>query len=733
MNQDQYGRVFNSIHSVCLFGTPHRGLNTEALEMMVAQEPTKYLIEDLRENSEVIRMLRENFAQYIKSMRILTCYELLETPTMKFSGGSWKRTGRAEMMVTESSACLNLPNEDRIAIYANHSMIAKFSDNKGSKYHDIKDMLVTHVRMAPLVVQRRLLIRECATVLSDVYTNAKCCYAIVKEKGIGAKGIAKHMADELSFLEAFGAFLVDEKLCEILDNPTLPSKIPQQVRDLLHQLKDTFSPFTRLVALYYEPYRKAVESKTDLGPPSQEVQSLAQQGTSFLSKDLLQDPELTGTLFREESISAVLQLCKKSTSKLLEKMSIVTLYTMRFDTLGEWTNFQSRDEFRKTGLATVMARQHVVQSEGVSKPESLQGRLEEIQSQDDNPDLRLMRFYRQGGVAAEVVIVEYRHYEPEPLSERPGIKLTREESDQIDYVGHVKRTMANLAGLHQRLSLDQGDSSINVGHPRALNVLHCLGFLEESKLYRFAFVFKFPAEMPFASLTNLFSLSTYIDNFESLEKLHAPKPRKGLQLEQRFALAIDFCQAVLNIHICGWVHKSIRSSNIILGPSSTDVAQHDSPPSNSQRYIPYLKGFEFSRPHQGKSSGRTATDLVNNLYRHPDRQDNPTEYFNKAHDLYAVGVVLLEIGLWRTVRSIFKNKIAEARQGRFFLSKVDVKEQLMWLAQTQLPPAMGTKYSVAVQKCIGGFDLVEDTAKQTGLELAFRQQVLDLLEAGAEL
>lgn len=400
MNQYEYGKVFSSIYSVCLFGVPHRGLNTKALEEMVAEEPTKILIEDLREDSEVIRSLRENFAKYSEPMKILTCYELLETPTMELVDRKWARTGRPEMMVNESSACLGFSNEDRISIYANHSMIAKLSDQAGSEYHRIKDNLGSHVKIAPAAVQRRLLKRECVIVLSELYTNARYCYALIKEKGIGAKSLAKHMADELSFLDAFGAFLVDEQLWKILDNPTLSTKIPQQIRNLLHQLKDTFSPFTRLAALYYEPYRKALQYKTYLSPPQQEEESSGEPRTNILSEESLQDPEVTGSLFQEDSLDAVLQLCKKSTYKLLETMSISALYSMRYDTLGDLTNFQSRDEIRKTGLATVMARQHVVQSEGVRKPEPLQGRLEEIQPQNDSPDLRLMRFYRNGEVGA---------------------------------------------------------------------------------------------------------------------------------------------------------------------------------------------------------------------------------------------------------------------------------------------------------------------------------------------
>lgn len=732
MNPHEYGRVFNSIYSVCLFGVPHRGLNTKALEEMVAEEPTKFLIEDLRENSEVIRSLRENFAKYTKSMKILTCYELLGTPTMELVNRKWGRTGRPEMMVNESSACLDLPNEHRIPIYANHSMIAKLSDDTGSEYHRIKDNLVSHVEIAPAAVQRQLLKRECVTVLSEVYASARYCYAMIKERGFGAKSLAKHMADELSFLDAFGAFLVDEELCKILDEPTLSTKIPRQIRDLLHHLKDTFSPFTRLAALYYEPYRKAIQSKTYLGPSPQEGKSSAEQRINFLSEESLQDPEVTGSLFQEDSLDAVLQLCKKSTSKLLETMSISTLYAMRYDTLEELTNFHSRDEVRKTGLATVMTRQHVVQSESVRKPEPLQGWLEEIQPQNNSPDLRLMRFSRNGEVEAETVIVEYRHYEQEPLSEVPGQRLKPGELAHLGYLENVKRIMVNLAALHQNLSLAQGDASTAMGFSRALNVLHCLGFLEEPKKSRFAFIFKFPTELPFETLTKLYSLSTYIENFESYEKLRAPYSRKGLPLEQKFALAIDFCQAVLNIHICGWVHKSIRSSNVILGPSNLDVVQSSSQ-GRFQRYIPYLKGFDFSRPNQGRSSGRPATDLITNLYRHPARQGIPTETFNKEHDLYAVGVVLLEIGLWRTVTSIFKSPLAQAGQGGQFPNGEGIRDWLMTLAKTNLPPLMGTKYSEAVQKCIGGFGIIDDNTERSGLELAFRQQVLDLLEAGSKV
>lgn len=56
-------------------------------------------------------------------------------------------------------------------------------------------------------------------------------------------------------------------------------------------------------------------------------------------------------------------------------------------------------------------------------------------------------------------------------------------------------------------------------------------------------------------------------------------------------------------------------------------------------------GFEFSRPEAYFSHGLADVCLARDVYRHPDRQRRPTQVFSKIHDIYALGVVLLEIGL----------------------------------------------------------------------------------------
>jgi hypothetical protein len=58
----------------------------------------------------------------------------------------------------------------------------------------------------------------------------------------------------------------------------------------------------------------------------------------------------------------------------------------------------------------------------------------------------------------------------------------------------------------------------------------------------------------------------------------------------------------------------------------------------------WVMGFEFSRPEFDFSFGRPDKDPARNVYRHPERQGKPNKPFAKIHDIYALGVVLLEIG-----------------------------------------------------------------------------------------
>lgn len=94
------------------------------------------------------------------------------------------------------------------------------------------------------------------------------------------------------------------------------------------------------------------------------------------------------------------------------------------------------------------------------------------------------------------------------------------------------------------------------------------------------------------------------------------------------------------------VHESFRSENVLFFPLKESHGDKGRfvPGTQLDLSEPWILGFEFSRPETYFSEGRGDMCLSRDVYRHPDRQKHPSKVFNKIHDIYALGVVLLEIG-----------------------------------------------------------------------------------------
>ncbi len=122
------------------------------------------------------------------------------------------------------------------------------------------------------------------------------------------------------------------------------------------------------------------------------------------------------------------------------------------------------------------------------------------------------------------------------------------------------------------------------------------------------------------------------------------------------------------------------------------------------------------------------------------------------HDIYSLGVVLLEIGkpplsalvinvgattkahsvshngpgIWRPAITLERNRFAHAKdsQGR----PCGITRHLIKHAQKHLENPMGSKYRDIVLKCLtGNFGIVDDTKEDLKLQQAFRTQVVDVL------
>jgi hypothetical protein len=130
---------------IIFLGTPHKGLEVDALATLVKQEPSRDIVEELKPDSPTLRDLNDRFGRLSGQMNIVTFYELTMTPTVKRGpDGEWARTGPEALMVKYDSAVLSVPNEVPVPCDGNHSELAKLKRGQASNYTSI----LTHIRNA---------------------------------------------------------------------------------------------------------------------------------------------------------------------------------------------------------------------------------------------------------------------------------------------------------------------------------------------------------------------------------------------------------------------------------------------------------------------------------------------------------------------------------------------------------------------------------------------------------
>jgi Prion-inhibition and propagation/Protein kinase domain len=167
----------------------------------------------------------------------------------------------------------------------------------------------------------------------------------------------------------------------------------------------------------------------------------------------------------------------------------------------------------------------------------------------------------------------------------------------------------------------------NSQKPTQFHTPSCIGYFNDAPNYRFGLVFRRPIGASSAAIpSSLFDL--IISN---------EKP----SLSVRVHLAHTLATALQYLHSTDWLHKAIRSQNVVFftNPGDTDISS------------PYLCGFGLSRPAQNTEMTEQPDSIpLYNLYRHPLAHSSividSKSGFKKAFDVYSLGIVLLELALW---------------------------------------------------------------------------------------
>ena len=264
-----------------------------------------------------------------------------------------------------------------------------------------------------------------------------------------------------------------------------------------------------------------------------------------------------------------------------------------------------------------------------------------------------------------------------------------------DLLTHLKRRVSLLT-----LQLQQSSQTPD------FSILNCLGYFEDVTQHRIGIIFEYPnrrADLKPVSLQ------------ERLLQDRSSRTVRGL--DQRFAVAKALTLTFYRLHSVGWLHKSFRSDNVLFFETSDQ--------NESDLSTPYVCGFDFARPDSPTELTEVLPTVVlsqmadreRSLYRHPDLdpQSSPEVdkddlaktveakikaaealskafRFSKAYDIYSLGIVLLEIGLWHPAKTLCRpNETVK-----------DFRQRIHTKLMPELRYRMGRTYFEIVKKCLNG-------------------------------
>jgi serine/threonine protein kinase len=196
-----------------------------------------------------------------------------------------------------------------------------------------------------------------------------------------------------------------------------------------------------------------------------------------------------------------------------------------------------------------------------------------------------------------------------------------------------------------------------------------------------------------------------------------PASLRGLLLDRGLDVSLSsivriakgLIRSVSFIHTSTFVHKNIRPENVLVFPSD-----------DASVGMSFLVGFNQFRHAQQQTSLLGDPAWHRNLYRHPERQGtNVLNRYVMQHDIYSLGVCLLEIGLWQSFvhyPGLNPNALPCAPvsseiqisdqdfEAAHLSARLRIKEQLEGLATRKLPSRIGDVYTEVVLACLRCLD-----------------------------
>jgi hypothetical protein len=239
--------------------------------------------------------------------------------------------------------------------------------------------------------------------------------------------------------------------------------------------------------------------------------------------------------------------------------------------------------------------------------------------------------------------------------------------------------------------------------PEEFRAPRCLGYFDDQNdsQSRYGFIYEKPDNVP--SETKPVSL------LELIKTKHKPS------LTKRIALAHALARCLMYLHSVNWLHKGLRSNSVVFFTPPREEADYGAP---------CLSGFDYARPDLPEEvTEPPAAHSENDIYRHPNVLGNSSSRSKKSHDIYSLGVVLIEIAYWQRIDSIvnLSESLKAARKEVRGVKEMLLGEKYM----KEIEGSVGEIYQEVVRKCLtGGKELgssddrfADETDKNIGADM----------------
>ncbi|KAI9884249.1 MAG: hypothetical protein M1823_003972 [Watsoniomyces obsoletus] len=228
-----------------------------------------------------------------------------------------------------------------------------------------------------------------------------------------------------------------------------------------------------------------------------------------------------------------------------------------------------------------------------------------------------------------------------------------------------------------------------------LRVLNLIGYFEDLDRHRFGLVYELPESVcsaPLHRLTRPSDIIRPVTLFSALNADAVADVSHVPYLEHRVRLAYGLAATFSRLHTKGLVHRDVTSNHVIFfRPRS---ARHLAAPEarlTHELRRPYLCSFDVF------SDTNVEVKTRGHIYRHPlDRGDGQgaKHVFRPSFDVYGLGLILLEIGLWMPLSSFWKPHY----------DLQTFKSRLQKNYAPKLGAKCGSLYMRAVESCLSAAD-----------------------------